>query len=32
MDILTLPLYMGFPLREDSEEIIPDIDIGGINL
>ena len=32
-NILTLPLYMGFLLREDSEkEIIPDIDISGINL
>ena len=31
-NILTLPLYMGFLLREDSEEIIPDIDMGGINL
>jgi uncharacterized protein len=31
-NILTLPLYMGFLLREDSEtEIIPDIDISGIN-
>ena len=31
-NILTIPLYMGFLLREDSEEIIPDIDISGINL
>ena len=31
-NILTLPLYMGFLLREDSEtEIIPDIYISGIN-
>ena len=31
-NILTIPLYMGFLLREDSEEIIPDIDISGVNL